>query len=65
MAQRKRPEELRSHLSFGVKDLRAFSHRSRALQMGYTREDFGGKPAKGALTRRFPVMDGDTLNNTF
>jgi dihydroxy-acid dehydratase len=50
MAQRKRPEELRSHLSFGVKDLRAFSHRSRALQMGYTREDFGGKPVIAILS---------------
>jgi dihydroxy-acid dehydratase len=44
MAQRKRPEDLRSHKSFGVKDLRSFGHRSRALQMGYTREDFSGKP---------------------
>ena len=50
MAQRKRPEELRSHLSFGVKDLRSFSHRSRALQMGYTREDFGGKPVIAILS---------------
>ncbi|HET7159689.1 MAG TPA: L-arabinonate dehydratase [Burkholderiales bacterium] len=44
MTQRKRPEDLRSHQWFGVKDLRSFSHRSRALQMGYTREDFSGKP---------------------
>jgi dihydroxy-acid dehydratase len=44
MAQRRRPEDLRSHKSFGVKDLRSFGHRSRALQMGYTREDFSGKP---------------------
>jgi dihydroxy-acid dehydratase len=44
MAQRKRPEDLRSHKWFGVKDLRSFGHRSRALQMGYTREDFSGKP---------------------
>lgn len=44
MAQRKRPEDLRSHRWFGTKDLRAFGHRSRALQMGYTREDFTGKP---------------------
>jgi len=50
MAQRKRPEELRSHLSFGVKDLRSFSHRSRALQMGYTREDFAGKPVIAILS---------------
>jgi dihydroxy-acid dehydratase len=44
MAQRKRPEELRSHRWFGAKDLRSFGHRSRALQMGYSREDFSGKP---------------------
>src|SRR3954465_11663003 len=44
MAQRKRAEDPRSHKWFGVKDLRSFGHRSRALQMGYTREDFGGKP---------------------
>jgi dihydroxy-acid dehydratase len=44
MAQRKRPEDLRSYQWFGVKDLRSFGHRSRALQMGYTREDFNGKP---------------------
>ena len=50
MAQRKRPEDLRSHQSFGVKDLRAFSHRSRALQMGYTRQDFGGKPVIAILS---------------
>ncbi len=41
---RKRPEELRSHRWFGVKGLRSFAHRSRALQMGYAREDFAGKP---------------------
>jgi len=41
---RKKPHELRSHLWFGVKDLRAFGHRSRTLQMGYAREDFAGKP---------------------
>src|SRR3954467_13018996 len=44
MAQRKRAEDLRSYKWFGVKDLRSFGHRSRALQMGYTREDFSGKP---------------------
>jgi dihydroxy-acid dehydratase len=40
----RRPEDLRSHRWFGAKDLRSFGHRSRALQMGYTREDFTGKP---------------------
>ena len=42
--QRKRPEELRSHRWFGARDLRAFGHRSRALQIGFAREDFAGKP---------------------
>ena len=46
---RKRPEELRSHRWFGVKDLRSFGHRSRALQMGYAREDFSGKPVIGVI----------------
>ena len=41
---RKRPEELRSHKWYGVQDLRAFGHRSRTLQSGFTREDFAGKP---------------------
>jgi dihydroxy-acid dehydratase len=42
--QRKRPEELRSHRWYGAQDMRAFGHRSRALQMGFAREDFAGKP---------------------
>ena len=46
---RKRPEELRSHRWFGAKDLRAFCHRSRTLQMGYSREDFAGKPVIAIL----------------
>ena len=41
---RRTPEQLRSHKWFGVKDLRSFGHRSRTLQMGYSREDFAGKP---------------------
>jgi dihydroxy-acid dehydratase len=41
---KKRPEDLRSHRWFGVKGLRSFAHRSRTLQMGYSREDFAGKP---------------------
>src|SRR5262245_25318773 len=45
----KRPEELRSHRWFGVKDLRSFGHRSRTLQMGYAREDFAGKPVIGII----------------
>jgi dihydroxy-acid dehydratase len=50
MAQtRKRPEDLRSHRWFGVKDLRAFGHRSRTLQGGFAREDFAGKPVIGII----------------
>ena len=46
---KKRPEELRSHRWYGVKDLRSFGHRSRTLQMGYSREDFAGKPVIGII----------------
>ncbi|MBA3477236.1 MAG: dihydroxy-acid dehydratase, partial [Lautropia sp.] len=41
---RLKPEELRSHRWYGVKDLRAFGHRSRTAQMGYHRSDYAGKP---------------------
>ena len=46
---RKKPEELRSHRWYGVDDLRAFGHRSRAKQMGYGKEDFAGKPVIAIL----------------
>jgi dihydroxy-acid dehydratase len=36
--------DLRSHRWYGVKDLRAFGHRSRTLQMGFDRTDYTGKP---------------------
>ncbi|HSH89589.1 MAG TPA: L-arabinonate dehydratase [Ramlibacter sp.] len=42
--KKKSPEELRSHRWYGVKDLRAFGHRSRTSQMGYHRSDYAGKP---------------------
>ena len=41
---RKKPEELRSHRWYGVKDMRAFGHRSRTAQMGFHRSDYAGKP---------------------
>ncbi|HEX3062726.1 MAG TPA: L-arabinonate dehydratase [Usitatibacter sp.] len=41
---RKKPEELRSHRWYGVKDLRSFGHRSRTAQMGFSRADYLGKP---------------------
>lgn len=44
MTNRKKPEELRSHRWYGVKDLRSFGHRSRTAQMGYHRSDYAGKP---------------------
>jgi dihydroxy-acid dehydratase len=44
MAQKLKPEDLRSHRWFGGGDLSAQGHRSRALQMGYARNDFAGKP---------------------
>jgi len=43
-SNRKKPEELRSHRWYGVKDMRSFAHRSRTAQMGYTRSDYAGKP---------------------
>jgi dihydroxy-acid dehydratase len=44
MKPRKKPEELRSHRWYGVKDIRSFGHRSRTAQMGYNRSDYLGKP---------------------
>jgi dihydroxyacid dehydratase/phosphogluconate dehydratase len=44
LMSRKKPDELRSHRWFGAKDLRSFGHRSRTLQMGYSRQDYEGKP---------------------
>jgi len=41
---KKKPEDLRSHRWYGVKDLRSFGHRSRTAQMGYDRSDYQGKP---------------------
>jgi dihydroxy-acid dehydratase len=46
---RKTPEQLRSHRWYGAKDLRSFGHRSRTLQMGYSREDYAGKPVIAIL----------------
>ena len=46
---RKTPGELRSHRWFGVEDIRAFGHRSRMLQAGYSESDFRGKPVIGII----------------
>ena len=40
----KSPTSLRSHRWYGTQDLRGFGHRSRTAQMGYSREDYEGKP---------------------
>lgn len=42
-------EQLRSHRWYGVDNLRAFGHRSRTKQMGFSRQDFEGKPVIGIL----------------
>lgn len=47
--KRKKPEELRSHRWYGVKDLRSFGHRSRTSQMGFHRSEYIGKPVIGII----------------
>jgi dihydroxy-acid dehydratase len=49
MAPRKRADELRSHRWYGVDDLRAFGHRSRMAQMGFSEADYRGKPVIGII----------------
>jgi dihydroxy-acid dehydratase len=49
MKSKKSPAELRSHRWLGAADLRSFGHRSRALQMGFAREDYQGKPVIAIL----------------
>jgi dihydroxy-acid dehydratase len=44
MSHKKSPEQLRSHRWFSANDMRSFGHRTRAKQMGYSIEDFAGKP---------------------
>lgn len=41
---KKRPEDLRSARWFAPDDLRSMGHRSRAMQMGLSEEDWDGKP---------------------
>jgi dihydroxy-acid dehydratase len=49
MTTRKSPQDLRSARWFAPDDLRAFGHRSRAMQMGYGPEDWVGKPVIAIL----------------
>lgn len=44
MGDRKKPEDLRSARWFAPDDLRSMGHRSRAMQMGWSEEDWGKKP---------------------
>jgi dihydroxy-acid dehydratase len=46
---KKRPEDLRSARWFAPDDLRAFGHRSRAMQMGYAPEEWVGRPVIAIL----------------
>jgi len=48
-ATKKSPTQLRSARWFAPDDLRAFGHRSRAMQMGYAPEDWVGKPVIAIL----------------
>ena len=44
LTRRKTAEELRSRRWFGPADLRSFGHRSRAMQMGYSPDEWAGRP---------------------
>ena len=47
--KRKTPDSLRSARWFAPDDLRAFGHRSRAMQMGYAPEEWVGRPVIAIL----------------
>src|ERR687892_2715396 len=49
MNRKRRAEELSSYRWYGVRDLRSFGHRSRTKQMGYSAEDYSGKPVVGII----------------
>lgn len=46
---RRQPTDLRSYRWFGPDDLRSFGHRSRLKGMGWSDEDYRGKPVIGIL----------------
>ena len=48
-AKKKTPDQLRSARWFAPDDLRAFGHRSRAMQMGYAPEEWKGRPVIAIL----------------
>jgi dihydroxy-acid dehydratase len=47
--RKKSPEELRSYRWLGKNDLRSFGHRSRLQQLGYSHDDWVGKPVIGIV----------------
>lgn len=49
LTRRKQPSDLRSARWFGPADLRSFGHRSRAMQMGYSPEEWTGRPVIGIV----------------
>ncbi len=49
MSKNKNPADLRSARWFAPDDLRAFGHRSRAMQMGYAPEEWKGRPVIAIL----------------
>jgi dihydroxyacid dehydratase/phosphogluconate dehydratase len=49
MSTKKNPDDLRSARWFAPDDLRAFGHRSRAMQMGYAPEEWKGRPVIAIL----------------
>ncbi|CAN5746368.1 L-arabinonate dehydratase [soil metagenome] len=49
MTRSKQPADLRSARWFAPDDLRSFGHRSRMTQIGYTSEDWTGRPVIGIL----------------
>ena len=42
-------EDLRSHRWYGPDDMRSISHRARSQQMGFSYDDFAGKPKIGII----------------
>jgi dihydroxy-acid dehydratase len=48
-ARRKSYDDLRSARWYGASDMRSFGHRSRTKQMGFSAEDYAGKPVIAIL----------------
>jgi dihydroxy-acid dehydratase len=48
-SRRKQYADLRSARWYGATDMRSFGHRSRTKQLGFSAEDYGGKPVIGII----------------